>query len=72
MSPRVLDMLAVFTVFWFSLSATTDEDSNGLNGVLITVYMIKVILNTNKMRFKVCFLQIKELMQKDTFQSGSR
>ena len=48
-------MLAVFTVFWFPLSATTDEDSNGLNGVLITVYMFKVILNTNKMRFKVCF-----------------
>ena len=53
--PQVLDMLAVFTVFWFPLSATTDEDSNGLNGVLITVYMFKVILNTNKMRFKVCF-----------------
>ena len=50
-------MLAVFTVFWFPLSATSDEDSNGLNGVLITVYMIKVILNTNKMRFKVCFLR---------------
>ena len=48
-------MLAVFTVFWFPLSATRDEDSNDLNGVQITVYMIIVIFNTNKMRFQVCF-----------------